>query len=109
RMRRTPSTAWPADRRPPRPRERARSRGVARSKTRVALEERSPGLAAVRCPWEAGPLGRGWGVGRPVVVGGPPWPCPPGPVLAGGPGVAGGPLLGGETVAGGAETLGGDA
>ena len=47
--------------------------------------------------------------GQPVVVGGPPCPCPPGPVLAGGPGSAGGPLLGGETVVGGAETLGGEA
>ena len=45
---------------------------------------------------------------QPVVVGGPPWPCPPGPVLAGGPGSAGGPLLGGETLVEGADTLGGD-
>ena len=46
---------------------------------------------------------------QPVVVGGPPCPCPPGPVLAGGPGSAEGPLLGGETLVSGAETLGGDA
>jgi hypothetical protein len=46
---------------------------------------------------------------QPVVVGGPPCPCPPGPVLAGGPGSAGGPLEGGETLVGGAERLGGDA
>src|SRR5215216_4460051 len=45
---------------------------------------------------------------QPVVVGGPPGPCPPGPVLAGGPGSAGGPLLGGETLVEGADTLGGD-
>src|SRR5829696_1756459 len=43
------------------------------------------------------------------VVGGPPCPCPPGPVLAGGPGSVGGPLDGGVTLVGGAETLGGDA
>jgi hypothetical protein len=43
-----------------------------------------------------------------VVVGGPPCPCPLGPVLSGGPGSAGGPLLGGETLVGGANTLGGD-
>jgi hypothetical protein len=45
---------------------------------------------------------------QPLVVGGPPCPCPPGPVLAGGPGSAGGPLEGGETLVGGADTLGGD-
>jgi hypothetical protein len=43
-----------------------------------------------------------------MVVGGPPCPCPPGPVLAGGPGSAGGPLEGGETLVEGADTLGGD-
>jgi hypothetical protein len=43
------------------------------------------------------------------VVGGPPCPCPPGPVLAGGPGSAGAPPPGGEWVVGGAETLGGEA
>jgi hypothetical protein len=45
---------------------------------------------------------------QPVVLGGPPCPWPPEPVLTGGPGSAGGPLLGGETVVGGAETLGGE-
>jgi len=57
--------------------------------------------------WKDGLLGP-W-TRRPVVVGGPPGPCPPGPVLAGGLGSAGGPLEGGETPVGGAETLGGDA
>ena len=46
--------------------------------------------------------------GQPVVVGGPPCPCPPGPVLSGGPGSAEGPLDGGETLVGGADTLGGE-
>src|SRR5215218_882578 len=46
---------------------------------------------------------------QPLVVGGPPCPCPPGAVLAGEPESAGGPLLGGDTLVGGAETLGGDA
>jgi hypothetical protein len=46
---------------------------------------------------------------QPVVVGGPPCPCPPGPVLSGGPGSAGGRLLGGATEVEGANLLDGEA
>src|SRR5215218_10129931 len=65
-------------------------------------------ISASRCWLRWTTSSRRYRMRQPLVIGGPPCPCPPGPVLAGGPGAAGGPLEGGETLVGGAEPLGGD-
>src|SRR4029453_12280440 len=88
--------AWPHPTGRPRP-----------DRCRPARQSSPPPVAPVDDPTKAGPLRRSW-TAQPVVVGGPPCPCPPGP-LSGGPGSAGGPLPGGVTVVGGPGTLGGEA